>query len=349
MSNPCPTFDCPCDNNPLNGFLSEAADVIAPLATAFVQLDPPFGTKYCDRGCVAFASEVIPAPGSGITPPAQEFFSAPQSCSVSCPDGTQFTFEVTAGAFTASTQAAANAAALAYACQQANALQLCLGSLNPPAFTENQPYNGSITASGGGLGPVNNWQIIAGSLPDGLTFNGGNIAGNQVTITGTPTQGGQFTFTVQITNANGGSASKTYTMNCLTTYAIITNVFPTIASPTNVGFVAAAPDAGYDTKYQTAQPAPQTNGGNYIKINFTSDSSKTWNLKAAVTITGGTCFAYLKINGVSQSFTVSGSNSTFIGSFQTSGCDTPTVVEMDVGPAAGGANATGFLEWLTPA
>lgn len=349
MSNPCPTFDCPCGNNPLTGYLSEAPDVIAPLATAYVQLEPPFGTEYCNRGCVAFASEVLPPPGAGITPQTPEFFSVPQSCAVACPDGTMFTFEVTAGAFTATTQAAADAAALAYACQQANALQLCLGDLSPTSFTANTPYSGSITASGGGLGATNNWQIIAGSLPTGLTFNGGTIAGNTVTITGTPTISGQFTFTVQITNAAGGAATKTYVMNCLTGYAIITNVFPSVASPTNVGFVAAAPDGGFDTKYQTAQPAPQTNGGNYIKINFTSNASKTWNIKASVTIIGGTCFAYLKINGASQSFTFVGNTGTFTGTFATAGCNTPTVIEMDVGPAAGGAFATGFLEWLTPA
>ena len=209
MNPACPTFDCPCGNNPLSGYLSEAVDTFPRLATAYVELEPPFGTECCDRGCVAFASEVLPPPGAGLGPITQQFFSAPQQCTVFCPDGTPFVFEVSPGAFTAATQAAADAAAMAYACQQANARLICLGPLTPATFTTNAPYNGSISASGDGLDATNTWEIISGSLPDGLVFNGGSIAGNTVTITGTPTVGGSFTFTVQVSSQEGNTATKT--------------------------------------------------------------------------------------------------------------------------------------------
>jgi hypothetical protein len=61
-----------------------------------------------------------------------------------------------------------------------------------PDGNVNQPYTaGPLTASGG---TVSSWTLAAGALPPGLT-----LASNG-TITGTPTQGGVFSFTVQ---ANG--------------------------------------------------------------------------------------------------------------------------------------------------
>jgi hypothetical protein len=298
MNNPaCPTFDCPCDGNPLSGYLSEAPDVVAPLATAYVELHPPFGVQYCDRGCVAFASEVLPPPGSGIAPPAQEFFSSPQSCTVTCPDGTPFVFEVTAGAFTGPTQAKADAAALAYACSQANARQLCLGQLTPPVYIENAPYSGSITASGGGLGTVNTWEIIAGTLPAGLTFNGGTIAGNTVTITGTPTGSGVSPFTIQLTSPSGNTATKSYLLGEGTAVIPIEGPnldgsYPNgslnsyigngiadcaIISPANyANFTPAGP---YTAGYQLTNAAvPGNEDAAYVQtLRFVSATAKTWN------------------------------------------------------------------------
>ena len=359
MTNPCPTFDCPCDSNPLNGFSSEATDPLAPLATAYVRLDPPFGTQACDRGCVAFASEVIPPPGGGINPPTPEFFSAPQSCTVTCPDGTPFSFEVTAGAFTAPTQAAADAAAAAYACAQANALQLCLGALMPATFTENTAYNGSITASGAGLGQTNTWSLIAGSLPAGLTFNGGTIAGKTATISGTPTVGGTFTFTVQVTNAQGSAATKTYVMNCATGYVVTTNQVFNYCSETvtsTPAFVSGTADAGYDTQLHTLNPGCPIACGpgsstytNQLGLSFSSPTLKTWNLKVVWTGVNPFLPTALQINGVNQSgWTQVGNVYTWVGTFQTNNCAATTVSLTDGVDTAGGC-ISALIEWLTPA
>lgn len=291
MSNPCPTFDCPCDSNPLTGYSSEVADVIVPLATAYVQLEPPLGTEYCARGCVAFASPVMPPFGSGGGGGGGggvQFFSTPQAVTITCPDGTPLVFEVTAGAFTGATQAAADAAALAYGTAQANLRQLCLGVLSPTVFTSESPYSGSITASGGGLGVTNTWTIISGSLPTGLTFNGGVISGNTVTITGTPTVSGVFTFQVQLTNPTGETTSKLFTLSVY----LVTDSEPSpsclgagvLATPNNpcnpisacAGYSAQAPIAPYVVATGTGIV---TNNG-YVRqryLTFSTAGLVVWN------------------------------------------------------------------------
>lgn len=57
-----------------------------------------------------------------------------------------------------------------------------------------QPY--TYTTSGGVL-PIGNFSIVSGALPPGLSMD---AAG---TVTGTPTQGGTFTWTVQVNDADG--------------------------------------------------------------------------------------------------------------------------------------------------
>lgn len=73
--------------------------------------------------------------------------------------------------------------------------------VNTPSLPDgnvNQPYTaGPLTVSGG---TVSSWTLAAGALPPGLT-----LASNG-TITGTPTQGGLFSFTVQ---ANGSPNNDT--------------------------------------------------------------------------------------------------------------------------------------------
>jgi Putative Ig domain len=58
----------------------------------------------------------------------------------------------------------------------------------------------------GGLGPFN-WSITSGALSPGLSFNAATGA-----ITGTPTQEGEFPFTVQVTDALGGVAAENLTL-----------------------------------------------------------------------------------------------------------------------------------------
>ena len=68
-----------------------------------------------------------------------------------------------------------------------------------------QPYSKTIIASGGVL-PYT-WSVTSGSLPTGLT-----LIGSTGIITGTPTQSGRITFTVQVRDSNSASAAKKFSI-----------------------------------------------------------------------------------------------------------------------------------------
>ncbi len=78
-------------------------------------------------------------------------------------------------------------------------------TVNPatiPAATAGVAYSQNFTQVGG-VGTVNFG--LSGSLPNGMNFSGS-------TLSGTPTQSGNFTFTVTATDANNCSGSRTYTL-----------------------------------------------------------------------------------------------------------------------------------------
>ncbi len=75
-------------------------------------------------------------------------------------------------------------------------LFVATGSLPDGAI--NQPYAGQqLTVSGG---TATSWSVVSGTLPPGITVSSSGV------VSGTPTQAGQFTFTVQ---ANGSENNDT--------------------------------------------------------------------------------------------------------------------------------------------
>jgi hypothetical protein len=100
------------------------------------------------------------------------------------------------------------------------------------------PYNTTLTASGG-LPPYT-WTIASSSLPPGLSFS------NSGTISGIPTDAGNFNFTVQVTDAEPATTNATLTLGVAATPqgAITTqhndtfrtgqNINETILTPANV-------------------------------------------------------------------------------------------------------------------
>jgi hypothetical protein len=68
-----------------------------------------------------------------------------------------------------------------------------------PEASINQPYTAPALAASGGT--VSSWTLAGGALPPGLTLNANGV------ISGTPTQSGAFSFTVQA-NGNGTSDTK---------------------------------------------------------------------------------------------------------------------------------------------
>jgi hypothetical protein len=83
-------------------------------------------------------------------------------------------------------------------------------ALNPVTLADGSvgvAYSQSVTASGGtGTGYV--YSISAGALPNGLSFNTSTGA-----ITGTPTVGGPFSFTVSVRDSGGNTGARNYTVN----------------------------------------------------------------------------------------------------------------------------------------
>lgn len=76
------------------------------------------------------------------------------------------------------------------------------------------PYFQTLQASGG-LPPFS-WTVSSGSLPPGL-----NLAGSG-TLIGTPTLGGTFNFTAQVTDSAGTAAAKPFALTITTAVAITT-------------------------------------------------------------------------------------------------------------------------------
>ena len=81
-------------------------------------------------------------------------------------------------------------------------------SVNPSSLPNGflgTAYNQTISGSGG-TGPYT-FVVSSGSLPNGLSLSSGG------TLSGTPSAGGSFTFTVQGTDSVGNTGVRTYTVN----------------------------------------------------------------------------------------------------------------------------------------
>src|ERR1035438_1395556 len=64
-------------------------------------------------------------------------------------------------------------------------------------------YSQDLAATGGS--GAYTWTITSGTLPAGLTLSGANI-------TGTPTAAGTFTFTLQVTDSAGNTATQAFSL-----------------------------------------------------------------------------------------------------------------------------------------
>jgi len=90
-----------------------------------------------------------------------------------------------------------------------------------PDGTAGQAYNHRVQATGG-IGTLA-WTVSAGSLPPGLNLNPSGPLGG--TISGTPTSGGPFNFTVKITDSVGQTDTQDLSIN-VTPLSITTTSLP---------------------------------------------------------------------------------------------------------------------------
>ena len=98
---------------------------------------------------------------------------------------------------------------------QIQLIPLAIATSSPLSVaTVNTPYSQVILASGG-LAPYT-WQLVSGTLPQGITFSAAGV------LSGTPTQSGPFTFTVRVRDALLTQVDKTFTLPVDAGFPIIT-------------------------------------------------------------------------------------------------------------------------------
>lgn len=85
-----------------------------------------------------------------------------------------------------------------------------------PGATANAAYSVTLAATGGTT--PRTWALVAGSsLPPGLSLTAGTGA-----ISGTPTQSGDFSFTIRVTDAQSFNTTRTFSLNIAPPLAITT-------------------------------------------------------------------------------------------------------------------------------
>ena len=107
-----------------------------------------------------------------------------------------------------------------------------------PSGSVSGAYSATVNASGG-LGPFS-WSVSSGTLPAGLNL--GASTTNSVTISGTPLAQGSFSFTMQVTDSTGASAtSQSLTIKVSNLAITTTSPLPagTAGTPYSLQFVAS--------------------------------------------------------------------------------------------------------------
>lgn len=244
---------CECiESSPYRNISAEAPDLPAFLSLGFARVVPPLGTQWDAIGCFTTCESTVSqqaadlcaaeqaflcATGSWQSPgfpggvsdppvppprgphgrvPVQRFFNSPQVGMANCPDGLPFLLTVPSATFAGLSQAAADAAALSYANRQAQLRMICLSMTPSNPVCVGTATTFTITATGAFLaapGQFDQWVFEAGTLPPGMTFNGGAIQGGVATITGTPTTPGSYFFIIGVTDPLGDFMAKAFTIN----------------------------------------------------------------------------------------------------------------------------------------
>lgn len=282
MNRPCKVkIECPGVDSPILNVSSEAPDSIIFVGKGYTPFDPyrppalGSGRLYiardCDNNSFSVLSQEIADLLAEITAQFCEndgaglqFSNDAQTASVLCASGTRFFYTVPAGLFLGpvtpanpdeeaieASVAAANAAALAYAQQQASA-QLCCLTMSGSILCIAQPASGiSFTAHSNQLGAVFGLEVVGGMLPPGVSFvQTGPLAAE---LQGVPTTLGAFTFQVRAFTVSS-EIIETFTV---TVQLCGVNIIHTGANP---GWLCLGEELDPDlSSYQvTGLPSPTT-------------------------------------------------------------------------------------------
>jgi hypothetical protein len=106
--------------------------------------------------------------------------------------------------------------------------QLAITTTSLPGGQTQVSYDTSLQAAGGT--PPNTWSLVSGQLPTSLT-----LSTSTGIISGVPTVAGSFSFTVQVKDGAGGTASA----------GLSINITPSPSSPFGHVFIVAEENANY--------------------------------------------------------------------------------------------------------
>jgi Putative Ig domain len=205
------------------------------------------------------------------------------------------------------------------------------------AGTVSTPYSATLAASGG-VTP-DTWSITTGTLPAGLLLNASTGA-----ITGTPTASGTSNITVKVTDADGLSAMKGFT--------ITIDQQPAITSANSVTFTVNTPGSFAVTSTAFPTAALTETGALPVGVTFVDNGNGTATLAGTATTSGSFPITINANNGVgtaaTQNFTLtvgqapaitSGASTTFTvgsaGTFSvtTTGFPAPSLTETGALPS----------------
>lgn len=154
-----------------------------------------------------------------------------------------------------------------------------------PAGTVNSAYSQTLTATGGSGGGYS-FTLASGTWPAGITLSSGGV------ISGTPTQSGSFTVTVQVTDSGANTAHQNYTLtiNTVVVTGSADNRYCT-SSGTWIGATTDGPAALPTSCFYTpvsATPSPGT-----VRTTTAANFNTTYAASSCgdtIKVTGGTSF-----------------------------------------------------------
>jgi uncharacterized protein (TIGR03437 family) len=171
--------------------------------------NPPSGTVYL--GDVGVAYTLITVSATGGTPPyTYSTIGAPSWVSVNSSTGVATATPSTPGAYTFTLKVVDHAGASQTEPQTIDvAPDVSILTASLPSAQAGLLYYAQLQAAGGypslGFSNTYSWSVVSGSLPPGLSLTS---SGSTNSITGTPSAGGLYNFTLQVTDALAGSTAS---------------------------------------------------------------------------------------------------------------------------------------------
>jgi uncharacterized protein (TIGR03437 family) len=162
---------------------------------------------------------------------------------------------VTAGAYSFTIQVTDSASATGSATFQLTISPgaLAITTVSPLASGSVGSAYSQTIAAGGGTPPYVTWTISNGTLPAGLTLGAAGV------VAGTPTKAGAYSFTVQVTDKAGATASAAFQLTITPSAPAITTTSPLPTGKVNTAYsqtMAASGGTPPYTKWSTSGTLP---------------------------------------------------------------------------------------------